>query len=239
MSALIQVPLEHSQLFASERFKLQESVDDGLMVFRLSKVPERYCRGEIHLLMSFSCKVEGHLRRIAVQILRNPVEYIGRKSGFDDVGHDNQFAMFVHPIHIVDYPEGDIRTIDSLVRLKVFDGFSRSRVKDALYLSVVTGDFIFLDRLLFEDGKFDPLRMVSPLLRARQLPSKMVETRAQVMNDLSGENREPKRDNLALEVARCFHRGIEVVLSPHSASVFSGESLDFGIKIDDVLVGPI
>jgi len=233
-----QVLLEKPNSAPCKRLQFEETVDNGMKVLRLSKILEGYRRGEVHLIASLSCEMEGH-RNIALHVGRDGAEKFLRHSRLNDVRHDGKLAMFILPVHVMDNPDQKIRTVDSVVRLKLFNGFSRVKVKDSLYFSVITGDFVFLDRRLFEDRKLDSQRVVPPLLTAGELPRNMVKARPKMVNDFSREHGEAERYSLLSKISNRLHHAIKIVLFPHSASVFLVENLDLPVKIEDVVVGPL
>lgn len=80
--------------------------------------------------------------------------------------------------------------------------------------------------------------MVTPVSLTGKLPSDVVKTGTQVVNDFASKNAEPERDDALFMVRDCLKESIFVVLGDDW--VFAGlkEGVNLGLKIVDVLVRP-
>jgi hypothetical protein len=81
--------------------------------------------------------------------------------------------------------------------------------------------------------------MLPPVFAARKMPNDMVEARSQVVDDLARKDAEPERNGELAVVLDCLRNNLCLVISEERVFAFLKEPGDFGLKILDVLVGPI
>jgi hypothetical protein len=81
--------------------------------------------------------------------------------------------------------------------------------------------------------------MLLPVFDVREVPDDMVEARSQMVNDLTRKHTEPERDRALTVVLDCLGNNLLVVIAEERVVAFLKEPGDFGLKVLDVLVGPI
>src|SRR6266403_1883155 len=148
----------------------------------------------------------------------------------------DNFTVLVEHVHIVKDQQWGIERIRSLVRLKSFYERASAEIRDSLYFSFISGNAVSIDGLFVEDGEVDSSNVVPTILRAGELPSNMIEARAQVVNDLTRKYTESERDNTILMVLDSLKEQLFVMLRENGVFAFLKERLHFGFEIMDSLV---
>lgn len=147
--------------------------------------------------------------------------------------------MLIKSVHIVNDAEGIIqRAVTSLVRLEFVDSVADVRIRNSLYVSVITGRFVFR-RSALKDGELDSVLVVAPVSETGEMPSDMVQARPKMMNDLAAQNPETDRDKqVMMIIGRCLPLLI-IWIGENWVFAATEEADDLTVEIDDVLVGPL
>jgi hypothetical protein len=150
-----------------------------------------------------------------------------------------EFAVLVYNVHFVDNQEGIVGGNRSMVRLEFLDQLERIRIRHTLYLSFVTGKFVFRRWLHIKNGEFEkpPVFGVSGSI-VREFPDDVIETRSKMVEDFSGQNAKTSRNREILEIFDSLAMLIAVYLGHDRVFAFLKEPANLGLKIDDVLIGP-
>lgn len=238
MSALAQLPIKTgNDLVPNETLKALKAWDDRL-VFPLSKLPERYAWGELQVLVELDSNRLGHRPGLRVCIAHSVCQQLWRKLPFDAVIHDDEFPMFVESVHVVDDRKWVIQRLPSVVGLQFLDHRECRDAPNAVYFSVVSGDFVFIPGLFDKDGKFYPVGKALSVCGSGKMPDYMVKAGAEVVNNLPGENRKSWRDRFGLESPQGRNFSLHGFIGPDSVFVRLEKPRNFPVKINDVLIGP-
>jgi len=79
--------------------------------------------------------------------------------------------------------------------------------------------------------------MLCPVGRIGDKPDNVVKGRSKVMDNFAREDAEPKRDFPLSVVLRCLQHKLIVGINENRVFALK-EGVDFGLEINDVLVGP-
>jgi hypothetical protein len=142
---------EHSNHISDDVRELRERWNNRL-VFPLSKISERYQRGDLcihlHLLIAPTGNINiANQYRICVSLLRD-------RPGSDLItGHNqHQFVMLVDSIKFMDYKERVVHRLRTVIGLQFLDSCLSNGRDNALYFSLISGEFLFLRRFNGIDG---------------------------------------------------------------------------------------
>ena len=212
---------------------------DGLR-FPPNKVAESYLRNELTLALELRYEIEGRVVKCAAFVRQVPVHQVKGELESSGGCDDNQCAMLVNDVEFVNSKQKDIGGVHSaVVRLKPLDQFENSTVSDSLYFSFVLGEHVRRGWPFFQDGEVDKPFMVSPVLGIGKVPNDMVEARPKMVGSFSSQDAESKR-NLALTVVlNGLRDNLLIIVAENRVFAFLKKPCDFGLKIVDVLVGPI
>jgi len=219
--------------------ELRQSWDDRLD-YPPTKIPERYLRGDLGVLIELSFEFGGERSACSVlathnlhkQILRQPVH--GRETANDD-----EFPVLVGNVHIVDDPEQIGPGTDSLVRLMFFNEFAGTGILHPLYLSFVSGEFVFKRWPFFKKGKFDEPEVGGVAVGViGQFPDDVVQAGPEMVNDLPGENAEARRNLQRVMIVESLRKFLVIELWDFGILAFFKEPGNLHLEVLDVLVGP-
>lgn len=224
--------------------ELHQRWDDRL-VLPLSKLREQYCRSNIVIVLECitdnSLLLEG--QRFTLFVERKGFSELGRNVGRHGEVHPTanqyQFPMLVDSVHLVDDCERVINSVaSSVVWLQGDDSVPYSAIRDSLYLSLKSFDFLWRRRITTQDWEGYGATVFSSIFVRGKEPNEMIEGRTQMMDDFPRKNAEAKRN---CELAMIINRLLPfLVLRIGDSRIFAGlkEGADLGLKIQDVLVGP-
>lgn len=231
--------VEPLHAFHSEVLQHHQALYDRLG-FPIEKIPERYVGQHlcVALKLLFQCgvisrRVIAHVRYVS------PHDFDGHlESGH--MGYDDKLFVFVHYVELMDDMKKRIDRVRSVVGLELFDQVPNANVSDSLYLSFVTGKQVVLRRSFFEDREFDKPRFFTrPMTDAREQPRNVVEARSVMVNSLASQNSEAQRDREISVILNLLQEKLIVILAENWVFAFLKESLNLGLQIEDVLLGPL
>ena len=146
---------EMVQNFADKVREISKSWDNRLD-FPPTKISERYLSGDLAVRIEGSAQVgDISLGKIAITLEHDVHIGHARNANVECSDGENQFAMFVGSVHIVDDPKRvTVRPREqgglSVVRLQcLYD--TQGGLRDALYFSFKTGDCVFVHGLAKKD----------------------------------------------------------------------------------------
>jgi hypothetical protein len=203
--------------------------------FPPTKILERYLRNYLEIVVKIIFNFGGKSTAVIIGI--RP-EACGNLDSHR-TGTQDELSVLIDNVHIVNDPDRCIGSIRSVVWLKVVNESKNVGIRNPLYFSFVSGKCIFLDRLITENRKLDLPKAVAPVLIARKLPDDMVETGTQVVDNFTDEDAESRRYGEILMVLNSLKESLIIVLGESWVSARLKKGIDFGIKIDDILIGPI
>lgn len=206
---------------------------------------ERYIRGELQLGLRCQWKpgkpLPFHLFIERVSAADHERAERGEFEGDVRVPRANdqgKSLVFVLAVKIVQNRQRIVRRIRSVVRLEPInqgDGILRG---DSLYLSTVSGQFLFCRRLDFGDGKTNPSLMTGSIVVVREHPCNVIERGSQMMCNLSGQDSEPGRDTSFCVELDKFLGSLLFVLTEASFRAFIKKGDNLGIEVLDSFIGP-
>lgn len=210
------------------------------LCFPIDKIPERYVRQNLSVVVKVLLQRGGVQRRIAARIVHIPHNLRPGNLEPSYARHDDKFPVFVHHVELMDYPKKGIFRDVSMVGLQSLDQIPDAGVGDSLYLSFVTGKHVRLRGPLFENWELDKLRFFAGSMRGTgKQPDDVIETRPVVMNNLSGQNGKTRRNGEMSVVLNLLQEKLSVVLAENWVFAFLKEPLNFRLQIEDTLFGPL
>jgi hypothetical protein len=218
---------------------LYESWDNRLD-YPPTKIPERYLRGELAVIIELSVLFSGQRLAYSAHATVNLNSKISRES-FEQTtsAEENEFAMLVGNVHVVDDQERAESRTDTLIRLKLLDEVKRVGIQNSLYLSVISGEFVFRGWPRLKDREFDVSRVRGSAIGiVRQFPNDVIQAGPEVVDNFSSKNAESQRNLQRLMVMDSLRVLLVVELWEDWVFAFLKEPGDLGLKIEDVLLGP-
>lgn len=235
MSALCQFPQQSIQDATDFAFQLRERWNNRLRL-PLTELTKRYIRDEVHVLVNIHSEFDGKRRGwIGCVEVANGIQLW--TSQIENGKGQRQLPMLGLPVQIMDDPQHIAERIRSVIRLYSFDDLLCSVAREHLYFSFKTGRTIFVETLA-KDGKLNLDGGISPTFWGREEPSHVIETRSEMMKNLSGENCESERNFPAVMVIRFLHEYLKTFITDDWVLAVLEKPGDFNLKINDVLVGP-
>jgi len=224
--------------------QLQERWDHKLC-FPLAELGKRYLRKDFGILID--CPTgQGPLgisNRFSLALLNDGTHCIdARARGNKDVrtcGNNCEFPMLVESIHVMDDTDRVVFSIaPSFVWLYALDEREDAGLGNSLYFSLVSGKFVFRTWLFPKDREFDVVFGFQSIFGAGKMPDDVVETGAQMMNDLPAQNGAIQRNNEILMVINGILPFLRIHIGYDWILARLEKSDDLVIEINDVLVGP-
>lgn len=172
--------------------------------FPLTEIPERYTRLQGSIALKLTLHLGGMKLGMCPLITFNDGHEFDGNNSSTSIDTKEGLLMLIDNVEVVDDKQRVIKRVGGVVRLKPLDLFSSFSVDNPLYVSVISGNFLFLNRLFREDRKLN--RHLVQLGADRELPNDMVETGSQMMNNLTGEDAESGWDWTALMYSSALSR---------------------------------
>lgn len=217
---------------------------DNKLSFPLSKLGERYLRGDLSILLYCSSRDGeiGSREPFVLSICQNVGDDVearaGRKGEVGATCDNHQLPVFIKSVHVVDDAKGIVGSIrPSLVRLQSLNQGANAGIRNALYFSVVSAQFIFR-RQLAEDRELKDVLVSSPCGIAGKVPDEVVGTRPQVMDNLASQHTETFGEFQVSMIVNRFLPALVVCIGEDWVFADLKKSEDFLMEIEDVLVGP-
>jgi hypothetical protein len=212
--------------------------------FPPSEIGERYCRGDLGVVLQFS--LEGVLENrvfYSALVVRSifPDHEVSDVCGECKAGSaeaHNELFVLIDDVHIVDERQEAVRRVGGVIRLKPSNETYNPRIGNSLYFSFESFNAVFVDWPGLENGKLDPYGAFFPVTGVRKNPYDVVEYGAKMVDNLASENAKAERNRSTLMILHGLQKQLRVVLWNDGISAFLKEPIDLGLKIKDVLVGP-
>lgn len=217
--------------------QLNQALGDRLN-FPPTKIRERYLRNKLSIGLKFDCDFSGRNLGMCALVTFNDGSHGRREHPASGAVGQDEFSVLIDNIHVVEDRKGVINKVGGVVRLKPLYQVAPAGICDSLYFSFISGNLLFLDRLVVENGKLDFDEMLEPRFRCGELPDQMIQTRPQMVDDLTRENAKSERNRELLMVLNSLKEQLTVVLGQDGVFAFLEKPGDFDIQITDVLVGP-
>ena len=209
----------------------------------ITKLPERYERGEFqpHIHFTVGDGSFGNVPCCGVFMASEQHYEVGLSFLLGTSVGETQLPMLVKAVHVMKNEQGEVRTLplrDSIVWLQRLDDCVGCAT-DSLYFSVELGNFVGSRRPRAEDWKLDKIGILGAMTSLpQQLPDQIVKCGPIVMEDLTNEHSESGRDGLMTPELSKFFDGLELAVYDFGVSCFLQKPLDFGVNIQDILIGP-
>ena len=95
--------------------KLHQSWDDKLVI-PVSKLPERYLRGDLTICLHCICKVDGNGLKFSCFVKSYNVREARREIQVECSEHHNQLPVLVDSVQVIDDPQRVIKRVRSVVK---------------------------------------------------------------------------------------------------------------------------
>lgn len=149
---------------------------------------------------------------------------------------EDKLSVLVDDVEIVDEPQGIVKRVGGVVRLKAFDHADNVRVCNSLYFSFKSFDSLFIDRFFSADREFNLPRFL--YWPHGEVPRNVIKAGTEVMDYLPREHTELWWDDAISMVLNCLAKSLAVVLWENGVIAFLKKDADPIVKTEDVLFGP-
>jgi hypothetical protein len=213
------------------------------LTFPLSELGERYLRKDLCLVLY--CSLNGkdifNRKRFALTVCHDLLNDSGGAGGKREIragANNDQLTMLIESVHIVNDANWIIRSVGpEPVRLQIGNKFSHARFIHSLYLSLKTAQFFFVGDIANHWKPKDAFVQCSCGV-IRENPNDVIQGRPQMVDDLSNQNTEAFRDDEVSMIVNRFLPSLVICIGEDWVFAEPEELQDFGVKVDDVLVGP-
>src|ERR1039457_958681 len=224
--------------------QLQEAWDNKL-VFPLAELGKRYLRRDFGVLLDCSVnhRTLGIAEYFSLAILSNCDNNLNSCACRNDDTrtrvNDCEFPVLIKSVHIMDDTKGIAFSIaPSVVWLHVSNKVENLGIRNSLYFSLISANFLFRKRLFREDRELDGVFPFEPVFGAGKVPSDVIETGSQVMDDFATQHAKTWRYGETTMVVKRLLPLLRVHIGEDWILASFEESPDSTVKINDVLVGP-
>ncbi len=215
---------------------LQRPYDD--LLCRPHGINERYLRNELAVALEFLYEDRGHICKCIGFV--EPLCEGERKLKCSARNDDSQFAVLVNDVQVMDSRQHEIHGIRStIVGLELLDKIPNLGIPDSLYFSFVLGKYVRLRWTLLQEGKLNQPEVLPSVLRIREVPNDVIETRSEVVDNLAREDAKSRRNGSLSVILNCLQDNLLIVVDDDRVIAFLKKSCDLGLKVNDVLAGPI
>ena len=202
---------------------------------------EAYSKGALKYLADFDILWGGHSnnyqavfqRLLNIAVSDGDVEAISFKDKIGyahNVCYRNKELMFIRDIEIVETPEG---VIPSCVWLHCPNQI-QNICAGATYFHFLNSTF----KAIFAFGYREIDTLDVAIVEANEITGEQVEGAPKVVNGIPNECRKIARNLFTNASDPSMHVGFRVVLNDDSIRLSVKESADFGLKVNDMAVGP-
>jgi hypothetical protein len=209
----------------------------------ITKLPERYERGEFHPHIHFTMRNGLSDFMTCCCVFANAQHLHERYLGslFIQRADDGQLPMLIKAVHVMEDEKSMVRTVplgDSIVWLQRLDDCA-GLITDSLYFSVEHKKFIGSRRPRAKDWKLNNIG-ISGLVSGlpQKLPDEIVKRGAVAVQDVADDGPKALRDRLLTPELLELLDTIGIAFYDFSVSPFIQKPVNFDIKVLDILIGP-
>lgn len=214
---------------------------DNHLVFPLSNSCESYRSGHLQfylqvkpLSVAFVLHVQADVNRphCGEEILWQLDTHV------ESSHHQDNGAVLINAVQRVKHGKWVFDRIPSVVGLHALNDIPGSGGRDSLYLSSMTGEFVFRSWPDSEDRKGNRPLIGLPVAFAGKHPCDMVERGSEMMGNLSGEHAKSWRDAAPRVELNPLIERLVLVFTESACGAFFQERSDFRVEVADVFIGP-
>jgi hypothetical protein len=212
--------------------------------FPLSELGKRYTESVIRILVDCQCDElilpAGQLPSLCV----SPDRGMRFRRCITDPnvdGGDNQrkFPVLTEPVHIMDNQQRVIQRVSSFVGLDFLDEIDCPWLFHSTYFSFKSLDFVFRKGPDLGNWETDDVLVFRNFVRrVGESPDDMVHRRSEMVDDFSGQNAKPEGDFQLSVILESLLKSLVSSIGDDWVFTLLKERVDFGRKVNDVLVGP-
>ena len=218
---------------------------DNKLVFPLSELGKHYLRKDFGILLDcfLSQSKLGHRESFSLAILHNGANGIDacarRECEIRATVNNGEFPMLIESVHVVDNADGiALGVAPSLVWLQISDQGQNTGIRNPLYLSLISGKFLFRKWLFPKDRELNGVFMATPVVNTREVPNDMVKAGSQMMHDLASQDTKTLGDSECSMIIDSILPFLSVRIGEDWVLAAFEKSDDLAVEITDVLVGP-
>jgi hypothetical protein len=111
-------------------------------------------------------------------------------------------------------------------------------VRHSLYFSLISGKFVFTDRLNIKDGELDQIAMGVPVGSIGKVPNQVIVTRPEMVDDLPCQDAKPEWNRSVQMVVGDHLKHLVILIWDDGVLAVAEKGIDLPVEITDTLVGP-
>lgn len=204
------------------------------------ELPKRYMGGYLAIHLHGSLVLNERSWAFCLVVLHEGPHSLRPELSSQNAIEQCEFPMLIESVHLVDDKKRTVLRVGAkgTVWLKSLDECLGIGVRDSLYLSLISGKFIFTNRLNIKNRELDSVGMVKPIGAARQLPHQMIQARPEMVHNLSCQNAKPEWDRSVKMVISDYLKHLVILIWDDGILAVVEKGIDLPIEITDTLVGP-
>ena len=223
--------------------QLRERWDNKLR-FPFSELGKHYVRGDATIVLKCALRdpalISAKLFTLTISF-ENSTNAGGEGAGIHSACRqdDSDFPMLITTIHIVNDTDEVIARVWSRVRLRLPDQIPYTLLRDALYFSFKSLDFVCGLGFCASDRKLNSIFIGEPVGVRRKMPDDVVETGSQMVRDLATNDAKCLGDSERRVIRTSVQELLRIYIGHSRVFAFFKENANAHIEIVDCLLGPL